>query len=457
MFQGVVHANARKIIASYIPRLPNKVQVICSGNFSVETTLRLNGYEGAISGCDVSLYTSALGSALCGKELEISLSGKFPELEALQPFMKTREGRAAAIAIVLDMMQFEKRNNRFQMRMWDAYVSRLKDLCEKTILRIQKKQNQVQLNAFYAEDGWDRVDGVSKDSAILSFPPTYSNGYEKLYKTLQEAFVWSPPKYKELTSGTQFASKLRDWGGKWLLAAENPPPEMEEVAGPPISFSPRGTGVNIYLYSNIDGIETRVLRRKQKSHVCRLPRLQETDDVTSDSQLELIPMAYPEAQYIREIYVSTAVAQSPAQFCYGLLLDKKLFALMMFQQTSQSGFLIDGEVRKSDLIYMMCDLTLPSNVDKISKLTVMCALSQEVRESLQKRLTSDISYLATTAFSANPVSMKYRGVMQLYSRKQEGNRFALNYTAKYEGQTLEEIKQKWLKKYRKTSASDSRK
>ena len=181
----------------------------------------------------------------------------------------------------------------------------------------------------------------------------------------------------------------------------------------------------------------------------QLPRWEVGDELHSDSEVRIVELKYPEAQYVRQLYVSKAVGQAAAQFCYAVTIDGKIAGLLMFQD-STNGFKIDGEVR-SDLIYMMCDLALPAkHVPRLSKLILMAALSEEVRISLNKKLTMEFGWIATTAFSPNPVSMKYRGVMKLHNRREEGGRYAINYVAPFSGQSLQEQFQAWRSKYHKT-------
>lgn len=457
MFLGVVHANARQILASYIPELPKHVHVICSGNFSIETTLRLNGYQGEITGCDVSLYTCMLGAYFAGLDLPLSLNPeKFPDLAPLADFLGDQEGRAAAVAVALDALQFHKQNSNYAVRMWKGYARSIMKLAEATRARLRKKRDEIRLNAFFPRDGWERASEVpaGPDHAVLTFQPTYSSGYEKLYAAVDQLFSWEQPSYKELTSGTDFARRMLERDGPWIIGAENPSPELAGVLGRPVSVSPRGSGVNIYLYSNIPALQARVLRRQINAKECPFTRLTDRDEIGSDSVLSIHRIDSSQANYIRQVYVSVEVGQAAAQYSYAVAVDGKLIGILLFQDFAKGMFKIEGVNCSGEMIYMMADLAIASERhQRLSKLVLMASLSSEMQDELARRTIKDLKVNVTTAFSRNPVSMKYRGIMELYSRKQQGEIYKLNYFGRFGALTLADTMRTWFRKHYKSTSS----
>ena len=66
-----------------------------------------------------------------------------------------------------------------------------------------------------------------------------------------------------------------------------------------------------------------------------------------------------------------------------------------------------------DEIYLMSDFAVASSdYPKLSKLVVMAACSKEMQHLMQNAMSRPVRKIATTAFTQNPVSMKYRGTMQ---------------------------------------------
>jgi hypothetical protein len=67
-------------------------------------------------------------------------------------------------------------------------------------------------------------------------------------------------------------------------------------------------------------------------------------------------------------------------------------------------------------IRLLSDVTLSSE-NKLSKLISMIATSTSLVKPLQNRRLEHIKYVSTTAFTNKPMSMKYRGIYELNSRR----------------------------------------
>ena len=65
-FLGSIAGPLRKVLAAYADEISVPVLLPCAGNFTVGAALRSGGYRGRITGCDITLYTSALGAYLAG-------------------------------------------------------------------------------------------------------------------------------------------------------------------------------------------------------------------------------------------------------------------------------------------------------------------------------------------------------------------------------------------------------
>ena len=70
-FLGSIAGPLRKVLAAYASEISVPVLLPCAGNFTVGAALRSGGYKGRITGCDITLYTTALGAYLAGHDLEI--------------------------------------------------------------------------------------------------------------------------------------------------------------------------------------------------------------------------------------------------------------------------------------------------------------------------------------------------------------------------------------------------
>jgi hypothetical protein len=113
-------------------------------------------------------------------------------------------------------------------------------------------------------------------------------------------------------------------------------------------------------------------------------------------------------------------------------------------------------------MYLLSDFPVSkTDYPRLSKLIVYCALSKEMKDFCEQQFGTRMRSILTTAFSKNPVSMKYRGILKLYSRKKldaegaDGNpdrkeeKFQLNYVAPFGEWTLQEGFDMWKSKHGK--------
>jgi hypothetical protein len=126
-------------------------------------------------------------------------------------------------------------------------------------------------------------------------------------------------------------------------------------------------------------------------------------------------------------------------WAFAVLVDQVAVGFIEFQQ-SQTGL---------DSVYMMADFAVPgTSYKRLSKLMVMLAISDQTRKLLERLRQLRTKELMTTAFTDRPVSMKYRGVLDLLKRGQteDGQKF-INYGAKFNDLTWQETLQEWLIKH----------
>jgi hypothetical protein len=124
-------------------------------------------------------------------------------------------------------------------------------------------------------------------------------------------------------------------------------------------------------------------------------------------------------------------------WAFGLLLNGRLAGAFAF--AAPGGPLKFGDT------YLMSDFAVQSSVPRLSKLVLACILSTEVRDILEQKLAQNVRTIGTTAFTDKPVSMKYRGVFDLHSRK-EGR---LNYLGEAGKWSLEDALTWWQKTQQK--------
>jgi hypothetical protein len=448
MFKGVVHANARAILLDLIPRMPKRAINICSGNFTLETTLRMNGYAGQLEGCDISLYTCSIGAYMTGQDLAIGLAANVdPDLEVFRDMFGDAQGQAAAVAILLDLGEHAPRKNAFQQRMWKATISQAKRLYEGTRKRLEKKKALVKLDAFHARDGVEVIASVKEDpeTFLISFPPTYDGGYEKLYGWLESVVSWNKPTYSNIGQEADFARLITNINGRWALGTEYRNEAVEAIVGQPIMQASRGAAKNVYLYSNMR-TKPLLVRRKVECTETNWPRLTDADVLTGKERVTFHRVTFKEANYFRQLYSSVIPMQATAPFCYVFAIGGKVFGQVMLSLQTVDPRL-NGMPVAHESLYMISDL--PVTVEKharLAKLVLSTLTSKEMRWELEHRTMQSVKYIFTTAFSHKPASMKYRGAFKLHSRKQDDKGvWAINYYAPMGGKRVSVLYTEWFK------------
>jgi hypothetical protein len=456
MFFGVVHSDARKVIATLIPQLPARVHVICSGNFSVETTLRMNGYKGQFTGCDVSLYTCSIGAFLSCQPFEVALNlDVFPEFEAMVPFMATPEGKAACIAVAFDMLQYDVAKGSYNQRMWRTYVKQLPDLVSKSVDMLRHKRSILQVEQFFPQCGWKRAQDIPEgpDDLAMCFPPTYAAGYEKMYKRVSTAFTWQQPEFTQLTAGSQFSEVVCKRPGPWIVLAESRQPDNEAIVGNPIAQIHRSGEKDVLVYTNLQS-KVMLTRRAMPMEADHYKRIADSDVVTADSKVTLHEISSSQANYIRAVYCSVKPIQGAAPFPFAVCLDGKLIGIVLFRQTNYD-LIMDGEKRQPlTVVTLLADMAVSSEVhQRLSKLIVNSILSKEFQDQISKRVVQPIEWMFTVVFSANPVSMKYRGEYKIHTRHLEkSGDYKITYYARMGGKSLSEVFSQWFRKQYKRAS-----
>ena len=452
MFKGVVHANARKVIAAYIKRLPRAVHILCSGNFTVESTLRLNGYVGQMTSCDVSIYTCALGNALTNVETDIQFqrAKEYPELEILNDWCDTPTRQGAAVSCAFALTEFIRQRNPFEKRMYRAYVRELEDHLQTTEHRIIDKAKELQLTSYHGQDAWQRAQEIPEgdDHCVMAFPPTYGGGdYARMFKAVGDLFQWVPPQFKELAAAADFFSAIKERPGPWLILSENRNAAIDEQLGQPVSQVNRGATKQIWLYTNIPNVNRHVIRRKMQVVKGKLARFSDNDEITKDSVCNVVPCDSNEAMYFRQCFSSVKPLQSQAPFCFAVTIDGKVAGIMMMSLANFSVALGNEVISKNEIIYMMSDLPAATRRhSRLSKLVATAAKSKEVQQLLQGKIMQPIRFVLTTAFSEKPTSMKYRGPFKVASReRRDDGQYQINYYAKMGDKSISEIFKQWMK------------
>lgn len=444
-FLGSVPAPMRKLLSGYLATEKQPALVIGSGNFTLPLLLRASGFSGEITCCDVSLYSCALGAFLGGLELEITQKTTCPA--NLQGLLKTETPilRAASVAMLLDLRETWQAKNAYQQRLLEISIKNWESSLEKAqerLIKLQKSLNQG-VFVFKPQCGLSLLKTANRSSVVLAYPPTYKEGYAKMEKILSAVCEWAQPEYTVLMdSDPVFFEAVKQYQNFYVVLEHAH--DQDFALGSPKAVVSTGRAKKIYLYTKDE--KTKVSKNPAKS-VCIAGLLDSEKIITGKETLSLCLLRSQQVTRLKELFLSKRVdyAASAGLVNLGFLLDGSLFGMGSCDLATLSWKFPED----LPFVYLRTDLALPSTNPRLSKLVLMALLSNEVKEILDTKRLENHGYVATTAFSASPISMKYRGVFNLHSRKEKNGGFLLNYFARFSGDTLQQTFESWWKKYNK--------
>jgi hypothetical protein len=431
MFVGSINADLRSLVAELALKWKGRpCYIACSGNQTVERILHSVGVK-ELHGNDVSLYSCVLGSTLAGHPINVGL--KDQSLNWMAPYLEPGLPTVATLLLAMEYLKFTGRSEAYHRRMAKAYEVRWPTMHAASVEKLTKMLEGMQLASFTAGDCVPFVQAVPDDAVVVTFPPTYEKGYERLYKAIDATFEWEAPTYETFTADS-FKGLVETMQTKahWLTMRDEP---LDWLM--PFSIGSFQTGARmkrVYAYAG-EG-RTRVSEVRQKTEPVPLPRL----EGRVDGRLALVRLTAGQLNLLRSEYLAPGIIPSAAQINLGITVNGQLIGAMAFVRPTFLGGFCDA--------YVMTDLAIRPTVHKrLAKLVLAAMLSTEVKAILEQSLGNRVRVIGTTAFTKKPVSMKYRGLFDLYSRK-EG---ALNYVAEAGRWSLADGMAWWQKHHGETA------
>lgn len=453
MFQGSIPADVRNMIFEAVQGWSSpKFAVACSGNFTIERILDQAKIQ-HIQGCDVSIYTCALGAYFAGQPFRLELKPEYAEsLAWLAPSLETQVGKVSTLMLFTGFANALRPSpNAYYTRLLGGYRQQWSTLMEKTVKRLESVP--LKLADFHAGDAVPWVESLPEETAVLSFPPFFAKGYVNMWAMHDKIFSWDAPAFGEIFEEhrRRFMTALTN-RPEWIVGSSERLPELEPYLR---GVSRTSGGVLIHNYSPVS--KTRVVNRTTKKRPLNIKRLSPGQRLTPDSSIGLKYLDIEEFSSLRSQYlkITMDVQISNVWRTYAVLVDGCIAGVFAIR----TAHLQHGAT--PDSIYLVSDFCVSSSdYARLSKLILYAALSKESHLIVERMAKRRCRVMVTTAFSDHPVSMKYRGLFDLTSRKEthlDNHAYQLNYSAPIGQWTLKEGYQVWFKKYGhilKESAND---
>ncbi len=351
--------------------------------------------------------------------------------------------------------------NPHYLRMIEAYKAQWTELFEPTRTKVEKAGQF--LSTFYAGDviGW--VDEVPRDQGFICYPPFYSGDYEKMFKVIEEIIAWTPPSYDMIDKDKIFKMFRKLTEREYFMFGTND--ELAEFSDYLIGVSQTtNRGVPLYVYSKAP--KSRIVMPSQQVSSLFVERLGKDEDI--GDEIKIIELKSENFRALRSQYMNPYIKPGSETSSYGVLVDNKLIGVYAF---SASPTLSNWDKHiQTPTMYLLSDFPIaPTKYKRLAKLVLYAALSRESKMLAERITNHRIRSLVTTAFSKNPVSMKYRGLFRLLNKKElpgveEGETdmskiyynqgYQLNYGAAMGEWTLAEGLAMWKKKHSQTEGKE---
>jgi hypothetical protein len=190
MFVGAVPRPAVEQITRSVPFTDwHQVFVGCSGSFRFDRAVRDVHPTVAVHSNDVSLLSCSLGALATGTEFPITFKGRLAFIEPLlsgQPFA----ARAAAVEVALEMAKY-KGTNPYAQAHFAHYEERFVEFLAPVRKRLDAFLEGLHIASFHPGDFRDQAKRAAEvGGGIAAFPPTYKNGYERLYRFVDQNTDW---------------------------------------------------------------------------------------------------------------------------------------------------------------------------------------------------------------------------------------------------------------------------
>ncbi|WP_413809661.1 hypothetical protein [Streptomyces sp. OE57] len=435
MFQGTIPGPMRAIVRETAGSWPcGDVYVPCCGNFTIERSVAGMGF--ALHSSDVSIYTTAIGRWLTRQPVGIRLREESTEhLGWLAGSLDDGVGTVATLMLGTRFLASVGREGLWHERVVRSYREQWEAKHAETVQRLSG--SDVELASYEVEDVRSWLQRVPRDAPVCSFPPFYGGGYEKLYEPLNEHFTWDSPEYEPLSDAdvVDVLGAITD-RPYWLTASNHDVPDLHRYLRGVIKATPRAAPFYVYASE----APTRIVAPRQPIEPVRTPRLRCGDELVGPIKLAMLKPGQFNA--LRSRYLNPRIAPGAANLAVAVK-DGTGRILGVFAMAPSSY--------TPDEAYLLSDFAVaPTDYPRLSKLIVLAATSTEAQLLCQRAFSRRIRAVSTTAFSNNPVSMKYRGLLKLTKRgpsNEDGWKFQLQYQGAMGEHGLAEALEKWAKRW----------
>ncbi|WP_371931006.1 hypothetical protein [Roseovarius sp. MMSF_3281] len=438
MFLGVVPTECIQQIFKVIDFTKERdVHICCSGTFRLERALQALAPQVKVHSNDVSLFSCVMGGLATGAPIEFTftgeLAGKEKLLEKADPVT-----RAAAVMVAFEMARYARRNNAYNVKHFDYYDRNFLHYVDRTVPKITRTLEAMEVNSFFPGDWLKHAhSAIERDAMILAFPPFAKGGYEAQFKFLNENVEWDEPAYglwdpKDLREETR---KLERAGARYCMLTDQYWDDHKAV----LKFA-AGRRLPHYCYAKTKA--SSFIHKRGRADAFRYKPV-DPEKLTAKSKVEILLADGAKMNFIKDVYLAKSITHVSGMVNFLILIDDMLVGSVIYDEGPKTRLAYGDHT-----VLILSDLAI-INEGKLSKFVAMLATSRALVRAMELKLLKRYDQVVTTAFSRNPSSMKYRGVLKKLSRRENdaGDGYVIQYGGPVSDRTPQQLYQDWWKKH----------
>jgi hypothetical protein len=425
MFYGAVPKEAIEQVTRVVPFARYRdVFVGCSGSFRFDRAVKQVHPDCRIHSNDVSLLSCSIGALAVAEPFPMSFKGRLAFIEG-HLAGQAPIARAAAIQVAQEMAKY-RGQNAYALAHWQHYEDRFAEFLELSTRKLAEYMGHLDIASYYPGDFRDQAGrALAAGGVMASFPPTYKNDYEKLFRFVDENADWNRPAYRiwDPKDVEGWIDELKASGVNYCVLVEHKLARHE----PRTVF--HGSLKPVYTYSNEGGSS---VKRPKRPATPFAYRTVDVDALTPQSRVEIVNATSKQMNFLKDSHLAKEIQHTEGLANHLVFLDGGL----------AGGFIYTRSKFGDNRLYLLCDFSLGAKT-RLSKLIVMLATSEITIRRMEIQLQLRIEMLVTTAYTTRPVSMKYRGVFDLLKREPT----RLFYGSQIRRQTAAEIYTDWWQRF----------
>jgi hypothetical protein len=433
LFFGTVPGETQEQLIRVVPfEKWGQIFVGCSGSFRFEKVISATYPSLRIHSNEVSLLSCSLGTLAVGQDFPLRFTGRLAFIEDMlgpdAPFLD----RVAAVQVAQTMARY-RGLNPYAQSYFAHYQERFGDFLAKQRKSIEMFLSPVKLASFTSGDFRDQAGRAAEaGGGFICFPPTFRGDFEGHYRFLDQNTewprldyrIWDPDTMEDLVDeqigrGTHYCCLI----------------ERKLTRHTPAAVF-RGKIRPIYIYT--DGAGSSVKRGAPRKAEPLRYEVADAAQLTRDTKVRIVAASTAQMNFLKDVYLKKEIHDIGGIANYLVLLDGKL----------AGGFIYVPSKYVGETLYVLCDFSLCPK-SRVSKLIIMLQTSATMVRRMEIRLVKRLSQVATTAYTNNAVSMKYRGLYELNKRipATDLTSQALYYVSKVRPETPDQIYTAWWDRF----------